>query len=281
MLTYRPGSRNVKPDALSRLHQPMEDIPSPDTILQPSCVVAAISWEIEAAVRGAQRDQPDPGNGPANRLFVPDSVRSQVLQWVHTSRFACQPGFNHTLSLLKRNFWWATMEADTRAYVSACTVCAQSKASHRPSAGLLRPLPVPGRPWSHIALDFVTGLPPSQGNNTICTIVDRFSKSVHFIALSKLPSARETADLLVQQVFRLHGIPLDIVSDRGPQFTSQVWKEFCQSLGATVSLSSGFHPQTNGQAERANQDLEAALRCVASTNPSSWSSQLACMHTTL
>lgn len=70
MLTYRPGSKNVKPDALSRIHQPLEDIPSSDTILQPSCVVEAISWEIEAAVREAQREQPDLGNGPANRLFV-------------------------------------------------------------------------------------------------------------------------------------------------------------------------------------------------------------------
>lgn len=80
--------------------------------------------------------------------------------------------------------------------------------------------------------------------------------------------------MLVEHVFRLHGIPVDIVSDRGPQFISQVWKSFCNALGAKVSLSSGFHPQTNGQTERANQDLEAALRCVAAQNQSSWSSHL-------
>ncbi|XP_045922098.1 uncharacterized protein LOC123981380 isoform X2 [Micropterus dolomieu] len=111
--------------------------------------------------------------------------------------------------------------SDTRELMSACTVCARGKSS-RPSFGELRP-------WSHIALDFVTGLPPSQGNNTILTIVDRLSKSVHFVALPKLPTARETADLLVQHVFHLHGNPLDIVSDRGPQFISKVWSEFCQS----------------------------------------------------
>lgn len=80
---------------------------------------------------------------------------------------------------------------------------------------------------------------------------------VNFVALPKLPSAQETADLLALHVFRLHGIPADIVSDRGPQFFSQVWKAFCSALGATVSLSSGHHSQTNGQAERANQDLES------------------------
>ena len=135
--------------------------------------------------------------------------------------------------------------------MAACDVCSRSKASHRPPAGLLRPLPIPGRPWSHIALDFVTGLPMSQGNTTILTMVDRFSKMVHFAALPELPSAAETADLLVSHVVRLHGIPLD-----------------------TVSLSSGYHPQTNGQAERANQALEATLRCVTTSNPASWSQHL-------
>lgn len=130
---------------------------------------------------------------PPNRQFVPNSVRSQVLQWGHASRFACHPGVNRTLGLLRRHFWWPTMEADTRDYVLACSICAQGKSSHRPPAGLLQPLPVPSRPWSHIALDFVTGLPPSQGNSVILTIVDRFSKAVHFVALAKLPSAKGTA----------------------------------------------------------------------------------------
>lgn len=98
--------------------------------------------------------------------------------------------------------------------------------------------------------------------------------AVSFIALPKLPSAKQTADQLVNHVFRLHGIPVDIVSDRGPQFTSQIWKKFCRVLGASVSLSSGFHPQTNGQCERADQDLESTLRCVTASNPTSWATHL-------
>lgn len=273
-LTYRPGSRNVKPDALSRQFSPTDALECGDTILPPTCVVASITWEIESAVREAQRDQPDPGTGPPNRLFVPDSVRSQVLQWGHTSKFACHPGISRTASLLKQHFWWPTLDADVKEYVAACTICARGKTSHRPPAGLLQPLPIPSRPWSHIALDFVTGLPCSAGNTVVLTIVDRFSKAAHFRALPKLPTALETATIVVEHVFRLHGIPLDIVSDRGPQFVSRVWRSFCNALGAKVSLSSGFHPQTNGQSERANQDLESTLRCVAAQNPSSWSSYL-------
>ena len=154
--------------------------------------------------------------------------------------------------------------------MSACDVCSHIKASHRPPAGLLRPSP----PWSDIVLDFVTGLPTSIGNNTILTIVDRFSKMVHFVALPKLPSAAEMVDLLITYVIRLHGIPQNIVSDRGPQFTSRVWQAFCRGIGATASLSSGYHPQTNGQAERANQALEATLCCVTTSNPASWSLHL-------
>ena len=194
--------------------------------------MAAVTWEIEAQVRQAQATQPDPGTGPPDRLFVPDSVRSQVLQWAHSSRLTCHPGIHRTLAFLRQCFWWPTMDPDVRAFVSACSVCAQNKTSNKPSSGLLHPLPIPHRPWSHIAVDFVTGLPPSEGNTAILTIVDRFSKFAHFVALPKLPSARETADLLVQHVFRLHGLPSDVVSDRGPQFISQVWKAFCTSLGS-------------------------------------------------
>ena len=173
-----------------------------------------------------------------------------------------------------RRFWWPTLEADTREFVAACDVCSRSKASHRPPAGLLHPLPIPGRLWSDIALDFVTGLPTSKGDNTILTVFDRFSNMVHFVALLKLLSTAEMADLLVTHVVRLHGIPQIIVSDRGPQFTSGVWRAFCRGIGATVNLSSGYHPQTNGQAERANQALEATLHCVTTSNPASWSLHL-------
>ncbi|KAK7921945.1 hypothetical protein WMY93_008847 [Mugilogobius chulae] len=272
-ITYRPGSKNIKPDALSRQFDPVEQ-PLPDTILPSSCVFGALSWQVESNIRKAQETEPDPGGGPPGKLYVPSSVRSEVLQWSHNSPLACHPGVSRTLSSLNRHFWWPTMDSDTRSFVGACPVCAQNKSSHTPPAGHLRPLPLPNRPWSHVAVDFVTGLPPSSGNTVILTIVDRFSKSAHFVPLPKLPSAQETAGLMVQHVFRLHGIPHDIVSDRGPQFVSQLWKAFCQSLGISVSLSSGFHPQTNGQSERTNQDLEAALRCVASSNPSSWSSHL-------
>lgn len=141
-------------------------------------------------------------------------------------------------------------------------VCARNKTSRQASAGLLQPLSVPKRPWSDISIDFVTGLTPSDGNAAVLTVVDRFTKMVNFIPLPKLPSAKETAEVLLAQVFRLHGFPMDVVSDRGPQFISQFWK------------ASGYHPQSNGQMERLNQEMEKSLRCLVSQNPASWSKQL-------
>lgn len=159
-----------------------------------------------------------------------------------------------------------------RPFVNACPVCNQGKVSHRSPQGLLHPLSIPQRPWSHLSMDFITKLPPSQGNTIIMVVVDRFSKAGRFIPLPKLPTAKETAELIINHVFRVFGIPQDIVSDRGPQFCSRFWRAFCQLLGASVSLSSGFHPESNGQTERLNQDLETTLRCMATNNPSSWSS---------
>ena len=196
-LSYRPGSRNTKPDALSRVFSPAVEVPDPDPILPPSCIIGAATWDIEVVVREAQRGEPDPGTGPPGRIFVPEAVCSQVLQWGHSSKLTCHPGVHRTLQFLQRRFWWPNMSRYAREFVSACSVCARGKASHLPPAGLLRPLPIPSHPWSHIAVDFVTGLPPSEGNDTVLTIVDRFSKCVHYVPLPKLPSALETAQLLV------------------------------------------------------------------------------------
>ncbi len=257
-ISYRPGSKNIKPDALSRIFDISDRPVSPECIIPERLVVSAVTWEIETKAR----------------LFVPEGLRSNVIQWGHCSNVACHPGIGRTMFLIKQRFWWRAMARDIRKFVLACSVCARGKTSNRPPEGLLQPLSVPSRPWSHIALDFVTALPPSLGNTVVLTVVDRFSKAAHFIPLPKLPSAKETAATVVDHVFRIHGLPADVVSDRGPQFVSKFWREFCRLLGATVSLSSGFHPQTNGQTERANQDLERVLRCLVTQNPTSWCQQL-------
>lgn len=223
-MTYHLGSRNVKPGALSRHSTSMRLLLTQNPSCRPPVLSLPSPGRLSKLVRRAQNQQADPGNCPSNHLFVPDSVHPQVLQWAHTSWLTCHPGLNHTLAFLRQQFWWCTMKADTRSFISACCVCTQNKSSTKPSSGLLRPFPAPSHPWSHIALDFVTGPSPSNSKTVILTIIDLFSKSAHFLALPKLPSARETASLLVEHVFRLHGLPADFILGIGPQFISQVWK---------------------------------------------------------
>jgi len=273
-LSYRPGSQNAKPDALSRLFDPEPVAKKPESILPLNRAVGAVTWQIESVVKQANGESPAPSGCPPNRLFVPVTVRPQVVHWAHSSLLTCHPGIKRTIFFIKQGFWWRSMEREVREYVEACPVCAHNKTSSRAQMGLLRPLPVPSRPWSEISVDFVTGLPVSEGNSTVLTVVDRFSKMVHYIALPKLPSAKETAEIMMTHVFRIHGFPKDIVSVRGPQFISRFWREFCNLIGASVSLSSGYHPESNGQTERLNQELETGLRCLISQNPSSWSRHL-------
>ena len=273
-ITYRPGSKNVKPDALSRQFSSEESPSVSDTILPAALVVGTLTWEVESAVREAQLEEPDPGTGPANRMFVPVSVHSRscsgdtfpgslaILGWV---------GPCHSSDDTSGGPQWTGTSRNTSSP-------AQSVPGERHLIGHLwgcsahYPYLVALGPTSLWTLSLVFLL--LMVRQWYLPLLIGSPRPFIFIGLPKLPSAHETAGLLTNHVFRLHGIPVDIVSDRGPQFISQVWKSFCQALGATVSLSSGFHPQTNGQSERANQDLESAIRCVAAINPSSWSSQL-------
>lgn len=165
------------------------------------------------------------------------------------------------------------MELDVKEFLDTCPTCAQNKSFPQPPAGFLLPLPVPAHPWSDISLDFVTVLPPSDGNTTFLTVVDSFSKMAHFIPILKLPTAKETAEPVLVHVIKIPGIPRDIVSDWGLPFTSQFWNTFCTLLGTSASLTSGHQPQSNGQTKRLNQELENGLQCLASKSPTSWSKQ--------
>ncbi len=168
---------------------PSERLSSPEGIIPEILVVSTLTWEIELKVRTALEKVTPPSGCPTSRLFVPERLRSDIIRWGHCCNVACHPGIGRTSFLVKQRFWWPSMARDVRDFVSACSVCARGKTSNRPPEGLLQPLSVPSRPWSHIALDFVTALLPSQGNTVVLTVVDRFSKAAHFIPLSKLPSA--------------------------------------------------------------------------------------------
>ncbi|KAK3548493.1 hypothetical protein QTP70_013327 [Hemibagrus guttatus] len=272
-ISYRPGSKNTKADALSRMFAPEESPETPEPILPENLFVSPITWSEETLPPTSTSTYTPPGCPPGSQ-YIPRARRTALIHSAHTSLGTGHPGIHETLSLLKERFWWPNMTVDVRRYVQGCEGCAMSKDPRHLPAGKLLPLPIPSRPWSHLGVDFVTDLPTSREHTGILVVVDRFSKSCRLLPLRGPPTALETAELLFNHVFRYFGIPEDIVSDRGPQFISRVWRAFLTRRGVVVSLSSGYHPQTNGQTERKIQEISRYLRTFCHSHQNSWSQYL-------
>jgi hypothetical protein len=175
-----------------------------------------------------------------------------------------------------QNFYWSKMEDDVRDYVRSCDICQGDEASRHKKYGLLQPLDIPYRPWDCISMDFIVALPESDGYDKIWVIVDRLTKMAHFIPLtSGDPSpVSELAKAFAKEIWRLHGLSSEILSDRDSQFTSRFWNELMSNLGVKLKLSTAFRPQTDGQTEIINQILEQYLRHFCSYQQDDWAELL-------
>lgn len=176
------------------------------------------------------------------------------------------PGVQRTYRLLSEKYWWPDMAREVQHIVFSCSPCAQAKVPRTQLASELKPLPIPAHPWSHLSIDFIVDLPESQGNTTILVKIDRFSKSLRLIPLPAILSPFVTAVLLFRYLFKYFGIPKEIVSDQGLQFISQVWASFMEKMGIT----SGYHPQANGQVEWAIQEIGRFLWTFCAKNLGDW-----------
>jgi len=159
-------------------------------------------------------------------------------------------------------------------FVQNCQICQQAKTETTFPVGLLQPLPNPIQVWDDIAMDFIIGLPPSQGCTVIMVIVDRLSKFGHFIPMRSDFNNKQVADVFINNVVKLHDIPKSIVSDRDKVFVSSFWKQLWKLQGTTLAMSSAYHPQTDDQSEVLNKTLEMYHRCFSFNNPIQWSKML-------
>ena len=163
-----------------------------------------------------------------HRLCVPNDkeLKQKLLFEAHNTVFTMHPGGNKMYQDLKQFYWWNGMKRDVTEYVSKCLTCQQVKAEHQVPTGLLNPLPIPQWKWDNITMDFVLGFPlTQQKHDSVWVIVDRLTKSAHFIPVRIDYSMDRLAELYVDEIVRSHGVPLSIVSDRDPRFTSRFWKE--------------------------------------------------------
>ena len=191
------------------------------------------------------------------RIYVPNNkkVKEEILRENHDSVDVGHPGQQRMLELLKRNYWWLGLKEDVKRYVQGCFKCQQNKVLHQRKASELHPLEIPQGPWQEISIDIIGPLPTSNGMDAIVIIVDRFTKMIHLKATMTNISSEEIAKIYRDNIWKLHGIPRKILSNRGLQFTPKFMKEFTRALGTKRQLSTAYHPQTDGQTERINQEI--------------------------
>ena len=180
-----------------------------------------------------------------HRVCVPEDaeLRKQILEEAHRSKFTIHPGGNKMYQDLKRVFWWNGMKKDVAEFVSRCLTCQKVKAEHQRPSGLMQKIGIPQWKWEAITMDFVVGLPKSaKGNDSIWVIVDRFTKSAHFLPIKKKQSVESLTKVYVDSIVRLHGISRSIISNRDSRFTSRIWQGLQETFGTQLKLSTTFHP---------------------------------------
>ena len=173
-------------------------------------------------------------------------LRDKIIKFWHTGSFGGHSGVLVTFHKLKGTFYWKHMHEDVYKFVTACDTCQRHKAVLAAYPGLLQPLPIPTKVWTDISMDFIEGLPKSQERQVIMVVVDRLSKYAHFCALSHPYTAMEVAQSFMDHIFKLHGLPQTIVSDRDSIFLSQFWTELFKLLKVQLHFSSSYHPQSDG-----------------------------------
>jgi hypothetical protein len=205
-------------------------------------------------------------------IYVPDNeeLRCKIISSCHDPPTVGHPGRAATFALESRDYWWPGMRHTIARYVNNCDTCARIKPARHSPYGFLKPLSVPQRRWESVSMDFIVGLPRSDRKDAIFVCVDRLTKMAHFMPCTSETDSKATAKLFRDTVFRTHGLPDNIISDRGTQFNSEFSKALCHLLNIKQNLSTSFHPQTDGQTERVNGILEQYLRAYCNYQQDNW-----------
>ena len=297
VIDYHPGKANVVADALSRkTMQMLRTLNAHLSLTDDGTVVTELIARPSLLNRVLEAQRKDEkidvivsqiGNGKEikftvnedgvlyykDRVCVPDDndLRKAILEEAHSGSFSMHPGSTKMYQDLKMSFWWSGMKRDISEFVTKCLVCQRVKAEHQVPSGLLQFIRIPEWKWDRITMDFVVGLPlTGRKHDSVWVVVDRLTKSAHFIPVRTDYSLDKLAELYIKEIVRLHGIPISIISDRDPRFTSRFWGKLQEALDTRLNFSTAFHPQTDGQSQRVIQIMEDMLRSCVIDYEGSW-----------
>ena len=289
-ILYHPGKANVVADALSRkVYVGSMCYAISHISLESTLVTDLRKWQCEALKSEHIKSERMVGYSDSlskdsrglkvfkTRIWVPrlGGLRDVILSEAHKSRLSVHPGSTKMYHDLRSDYWWPGMKADIGRYVGKCVTCLQVKADHQKPYGSLQPLEIPVWKWEELTMDLVTKLPKtSRQYDSIWVIVDRLTKSAHFLPVREQYTMDRWAQLYVNEIVARHGVPLKIISDRDSRFTSNFWSRLQRELGTRLAFSTAYHPQTDGQSERTIQTLEDMLRACVLEFGGSWDTHL-------
>jgi transposase InsO family protein len=287
-ILYKKGPENKAADALSRITKQEEEVIALSTAVPKWLETMAEGYLQDKSSKDLLTELSVSGSNAQGYTLSDGIIRYKGRIWLganteahqaillalHSNGIGGHSGITATYHKVKQLFAWPNMKEDIRKYVNSCEVCLQAKTEHNKYPGLLQPFPPPPSSWHTISLDFIEGLTKSKHATIILVIIDKFSKYAHFLPLAHPYTAAAVAQLFTYKVYKLHGMPQCIISDRDSVFTSTLWKKLFKLADTTLNMSSSYHPQTYGQTERLNQCLESYLRCMIQACPHKWTSWL-------